>query len=215
MNFNGRQQETKKSPAVTMKAIAGFILILGFTNVFSLTSHFSTTSLTIKYPLSQQFNSRSAIYFQTNHVRSLSHHSDTLHKSVQLATTTNSGMTEYEDLSEDEKRELGQSKTATPSSTSFKMNKEAFIFMTLLAIQFGIQPGLVRAYIPQTICKSSVVLVQEFLKFFFAAVSLFASGKETVSKAVKGAYKIDFGLDENVSHFFCILILELYVSCYG
>jgi hypothetical protein len=51
--------------------------------------------------------------------------------------------------------------------------------MSLLAIQFGIQPILVRKFTPQTIVRSSVVLVQELVKFGIAgAIYLSGTKKE-------------------------------------
>lgn len=63
----------------------------------------------------------------------------------------------------------------------------AIICMTLLAIQFGIQPILVRKYTPQTIVRSSVVLVQEVVKFGIAGI-IYTSGnsKEKRRKDLEG-----------------------------
>ena len=53
---------------------------------------------------------------------------------------------------------------------------QAIFYMLLLAIQFGFQPILTKRYISHTCnsssCRSSVVLVQEALKFFICAVLL-------------------------------------------
>lgn len=73
------------------------------------------------------------------------------------------------------------------------VNWEAIFFMTLLAIQFGIQPGLVRAYAPQNICKSSFVLVQEGIKFIMASLGLYISGEKVYTEALKG-WKISSSL---------------------
>jgi hypothetical protein len=42
------------------------------------------------------------------------------------------------------------------------------LVMTLLALQFGLQPILTKRYIPESLCKSSVVLCQEGIKFGIA-----------------------------------------------
>ena len=57
-----------------------------------------------------------------------------------------------------------------PTQPSSALNQKAIMFMSLLAVQFGIQPILVRKFMPQGICKSSVVLTQELLKFAMAYV---------------------------------------------
>lgn len=63
----------------------------------------------------------------------------------------------------------------------------AIVCMSLLAIQFGIQPILVRKYTPQTIVRSSVILVQEVVKFVIAGgIYLSGTGKEKRSKDFEG-----------------------------
>lgn len=54
----------------------------------------------------------------------------------------------------------------------------AIVCMSLLAVQFGIQPILVRRYTPQTIVRSSVVLVQEVVKFVIAGAIYFSGTKK-------------------------------------
>ncbi|KAL7446102.1 hypothetical protein ACHAXH_008714 [Discostella pseudostelligera] len=63
----------------------------------------------------------------------------------------------------------------------------AIACMSLLALQFGIQPILVRKFTPQTIVRSSVVLVQEIVKFGIAG-AMYVSGtkKETREKDYQG-----------------------------
>lgn len=53
--------------------------------------------------------------------------------------------------------------------------RQGIFFMALLAIQFGIQPMLVRRYTPQGICKSSVVMTQELVKGAIAIVAFMGS----------------------------------------
>lgn len=48
--------------------------------------------------------------------------------------------------------------------------------MCLLTIQFGIQPMLTRKFTPSAACKTSVIIVQELLKFTFAMSMLLISG---------------------------------------
>lgn len=63
----------------------------------------------------------------------------------------------------------------------------SFAGMSLLALQFGIQPMLVRKYTPQTIVRSSVVLVQELVKFGIAGTIYFSgTKKETREKDLDG-----------------------------
>ncbi|KAL3794996.1 hypothetical protein ACHAW5_002165 [Stephanodiscus triporus] len=54
----------------------------------------------------------------------------------------------------------------------------AITCMSLLALQFGIQPILVRKFTPQTIVRSSVVLVQELVKFGIAGAIYFSGTKK-------------------------------------
>lgn len=67
------------------------------------------------------------------------------------------------------------------------LSPAAIIYMSLLALQFGIQPILVRKFTPQTIVRSSVVLVQEVMKFGIAGVIYFSgTGKSTKENDFKG-----------------------------
>jgi len=70
--------------------------------------------------------------------------------------------------------------TAAPS-----LDGKAIFYMSLLAVQFGIQPVLTRTFTPQGITRSTVILVQEVLKFFIALVMLQLSG--ATKKAWAGA----------------------------
>lgn len=76
--------------------------------------------------------------------------------------------------------------SVTPSSSSQgkPLSREAVFYMVLLALQFGLQPGLTRRFTPSTVCRSSVVFVQEALKFFLALLMLYLSG--AVTSATKG-----------------------------
>ena len=67
------------------------------------------------------------------------------------------------------------------------LSPTAIAYMSLLALQFGIQPILVRKYTPQTIVRSSVVLVQELVKFGIAGAIYFSvTKKETREKDFEG-----------------------------
>ncbi len=69
------------------------------------------------------------------------------------------------------------------SSQSEGLSPTAIVCMSLLALQFGIQPILVRKYTPQTIVRSSVVLVQEVVKFGIAGAIYFSgTGRSKYSR---------------------------------
>ncbi|EED95628.1 hypothetical protein THAPSDRAFT_16344, partial [Thalassiosira pseudonana CCMP1335] len=55
--------------------------------------------------------------------------------------------------------------TTRQSKQDASLTPTAITCMALLALQFGIQPILVRKFTPQTINRSSVVLIQEVVKF--------------------------------------------------
>jgi len=56
------------------------------------------------------------------------------------------------------------------------LGREAIFYMVLLALQFGFQPLLTRRYTSSTICRSSVIFVQECFKFCIALSLLYFSG---------------------------------------
>eukprot|EP00555_Chaetoceros_dichaeta_P002335 CAMPEP_0198251446 /NCGR_PEP_ID=MMETSP1447-20131203/2278_1 /TAXON_ID=420782 /ORGANISM="Chaetoceros dichaeta, Strain CCMP1751" /LENGTH=318 /DNA_ID=CAMNT_0043936467 /DNA_START=153 /DNA_END=1105 /DNA_ORIENTATION=+ len=62
------------------------------------------------------------------------------------------------------------------TSSNSSLSGRAIFFMCLLTIQFGIQPMLTRKFTPSTACKTSVIIVQESLKFVFAMSMLLISG---------------------------------------
>ena len=82
--------------------------------------------------------------------------------------------------------------TSVASAQIAPTNKDALspmaiACMSLLALQFGIQPILVRKYTPQTIVRSSVVLVQEVVKFAIAGtIYLTGTAKEKRNKDFEG-----------------------------
>mmetsp|Transcript_14246 Transcript_14246/g.21583 ORF Transcript_14246/g.21583 Transcript_14246/m.21583 type:complete len:338 (-) Transcript_14246:655-1668(-) len=71
----------------------------------------------------------------------------------------------------------------TKPQTSSSAGK-AMLFMALLTIQFGLQPILTRRFTPKTVCKSTVILVQESVKFVLAMSMLTISGE--LKKAIEG-----------------------------
>jgi UDP-sugar transporter A1/2/3 len=86
------------------------------------------------------------------------------------------------------------SKISAPSPSTTQNGQQqdgltpaAIVCMSLLALQFGIQPILVRKFTPQTIVRSSVVLVQEVVKFVIAGTIYFSGTKqETREKDFQG-----------------------------
>lgn len=69
--------------------------------------------------------------------------------------------------------------TRTPT-----LDGKSIFYMVLLAIQFGVQPILTRRYAPNGIIRSTVILMQEGVKFFIALAFLSLSGN--LNTALKG-----------------------------
>jgi hypothetical protein len=63
-------------------------------------------------------------------------------------------------------------------------DRKAILYLFLLAIQFGVQPSLTRRYTPCGIIRSTVLLIQEIIKFFIAFLMLKLSG--SFREAIKG-----------------------------
>lgn len=59
-----------------------------------------------------------------------------------------------------------------PATTAPSLDGTALFYMGLLALQFGIQPSLTRHFTPSGINRSTVILVQEVIKFCFAGTML-------------------------------------------
>ena len=59
-----------------------------------------------------------------------------------------------------------------PATTAPSLDGTALFYMALLALQFGIQPSLTRRFTPSGINRSTVILVQEVMKFCLAATML-------------------------------------------
>jgi solute carrier family 35 (UDP-sugar transporter), member A1/2/3 len=62
------------------------------------------------------------------------------------------------------------------TAVSPPLDARSILYMTLLAIQFGCQPMLTRAFTPRHIPRSTVILVQEVVKFVMAGSLLYGSG---------------------------------------
>ena len=56
------------------------------------------------------------------------------------------------------------------------LDRKAMFYMFLLSLQFAFQPLLTRTFTPEKICRSSVILMQELLKFLLAFFMLVISG---------------------------------------
>jgi hypothetical protein len=65
-------------------------------------------------------------------------------------------------------------RTTKPATTG--LDQKALLYMGLLALQFGMQPLLTRKFTPKGICGSSVILMQEVVKFGLAYFMLTVSG---------------------------------------
>ena len=63
------------------------------------------------------------------------------------------------------------------------LSSTAIVNMSLLALQFGLQPILVKKFTPQTIVRSSVVFVQEVVKFIMAGAIYFSGTSKTAREA--------------------------------
>jgi UDP-sugar transporter A1/2/3 len=70
------------------------------------------------------------------------------------------------------------------------LDQKAIFYMCLLALQFGMQPTLTRKYTADGICRSTVILMQEGLKFFFAFFMLNVSGGFKSALAGKHIVKV-------------------------
>merc|ERR1740136_341041 len=70
------------------------------------------------------------------------------------------------------------------STSNSSLSGRAVFFMFLLMIQFGMQPMLTRKFTPSRVCKTSVIMVQESLKFVLAISMLMISGR--FRRAIEG-----------------------------
>jgi len=74
--------------------------------------------------------------------------------------------------------------TKSSGGGSAPLSAQALGYMFLLALQFGMQPILTRRFTPPTICRTTVVIMQESVKFFLALFMLTTSG--TLKTALSG-----------------------------
>ena len=68
--------------------------------------------------------------------------------------------------------------------TSSTLSKEGLFYMVLLSLQFGFQPILSKKYISTTINKSTVIFMQEVIKFVLGLCMLLLNGQ--FKSAIKG-----------------------------
>jgi len=83
--------------------------------------------------------------------------------------------------------------TSSASSASASVDGKALFYMALLALQFGVQPILVHKYTSKRATKSTIILMQELIKFVLALSMLFLSSGGSLAKAseaVKGTPKM-------------------------
>lgn len=71
------------------------------------------------------------------------------------------------------------------ASVTPAMNQRAITLMLLLALQSGMQPILTQKFTAERICLSTVVLIQEVLKFILALIMLLLDG--SFRQAISGA----------------------------
>lgn len=75
--------------------------------------------------------------------------------------------------------------TKADASSEPSLTMTAVFYMVLLAVQFGIQPILTRRYAPWGVTRSTIVLMQEAVKFVIALFFLQKSGN--LQTALKGS----------------------------
>ncbi len=68
-------------------------------------------------------------------------------------------------------------RSAPGAGAAPSLGLEAIASMTLLALQFGMQPALTRQYTPPATCRSAVIIMQECVKFVIAIFMLSSSGQ--------------------------------------
>jgi UDP-sugar transporter A1/2/3 len=62
------------------------------------------------------------------------------------------------------------------AQNAMSIGPEAFASMSLLALQFGVQPSLTRKFTDKSINRSTVIFVQDVVKFCLAGIALFLTG---------------------------------------
>lgn len=81
-------------------------------------------------------------------------------------------------------------KPTMPDSVSQQLSSKALVFMGLLALQFGVQPLLVRKFTSQGIIKSSIVLTQESIKFLVAAFLYLCGSNEQQRQQERAVWSV-------------------------
>ena len=76
------------------------------------------------------------------------------------------------------------------ATTAPSLDGKALFYMGLLALQFGMQPSLTRQYTPSGINRSTVILVQEVMKFGLAAAMLRLSSTNAQLSALYSKWSI-------------------------
>eukprot|EP00565_Helicotheca_tamesis_P009188 CAMPEP_0185729944 /NCGR_PEP_ID=MMETSP1171-20130828/7770_1 /TAXON_ID=374046 /ORGANISM="Helicotheca tamensis, Strain CCMP826" /LENGTH=450 /DNA_ID=CAMNT_0028398893 /DNA_START=27 /DNA_END=1376 /DNA_ORIENTATION=+ len=74
----------------------------------------------------------------------------------------------------------------TAAAAGLSQNSMAAIFMSLLALQFAVQPALSRKYTSQKANRRGVIFVQEIIKFTLAGIFLLSTGMDSTRRAVQG-----------------------------
>jgi UDP-sugar transporter A1/2/3 len=90
---------------------------------------------------------------------------------------TNAVATKTNGAHADEKKRAAMSGSAA-------LSRQAVFYMCLLSLQFGMQPSLTRRFTPPTVCRSSVVMIQEVTKFFIGLTML--TSQRQLRTALKG-----------------------------
>lgn len=81
-----------------------------------------------------------------------------------------------------------ETKNAASVHASQPLSRQALFYMFLLAIQFGLQPIVTRRYTSPEVCRSSVIISQETIKFFIGLLMLRLSG--ATERALKGKIRL-------------------------
>lgn len=151
--------------------------VRAFRNMSVFSSTVSTSTEEQKEDLSQSMDSQ--VYFSTEASTDTTinqSESPTTFPTTQLSTTATTTTT----------RQPKQS----PITHDTAIPQKAIVYMALLAIQFGIQPLLVRRFAPTGICKSSVVLVQELTKGLIAGIAYLGTVRPEVRKKELSALSV-------------------------
>ncbi len=93
------------------------------------------------------------------------------------------------------------------------LSRQAIFFMALLTVQFGAQPMLTAKFTPKTVCRSTVIILQEALKFCLATFMLIATGG--FKDASKSKWEIFLEQNQMIHHIGHVLQLKLHhLTCH-